>query len=449
MANEPGLISKDVLLAVTTLSFDIAGLELYLPLMIGAQVNLVSREVASDGRRLSKALADSEATVMQATPATWQLLLESGWQGSPQLKILCGGEALPRELANRLLPCCESLWNMYGPTESTIWSGVQKIEGGEGPISIGRPIANTQIYVLDRNFNPVPVGVYGELYIGGDGLARGYLNRPELTAEKFLPHPFSQEAGARMYSSGDQARYLSDGRIELVGRLDHQVKVRGFRIELGEIEATLAQHKAVDQVVVVVRGGADSSDDKRLVAYMVAAPEQEPTVGDLRGFLMKSLPEYMVPTVFVFLDAFPLTPNGKVDRKALPSPEGVHPKLGSEYVAPQSEIERTITSIWQEVLKAEKVGIEDNFFDLGGHSMLLVRIQGKLSEAFNRDISIIELFKYPTVNTLAKYVAQEDTSDEADFQKFKDIAKKQKQAMERQKKLSRAVQKDDGSLEPV
>ena len=225
------------------------------------------------------------------------------------------------------------------------------------------------------------------------------------------------------------------------------MKVRGFRIELGEIEATLAQHKSIDQAVVVVRGGADSSDDKRLVAYMIATPEQEPTVGDLRGFLMESLPEYMVPTAFVFLDTFPLTPNGKFDRKALPSPEGIHPKLGSEYVAPQSEIERTITSIWQEVLKAEKVGIDDNFFDLGGHSMLLVRIQGKLSEAFNREISIIELFKYPTVNTLAKYVAQEDTSDEADFQKFQDIAKKQKQAMERHKKLSREVQKDDGSLE--
>ncbi len=386
---------------------------------------------------------------MQATPATWHLLLESGWHGSSQLKILCGGEALPRELANRLLPCCESLWNMYGPTESTIWSAVQRVEGDEGPISIGRPIANTQIYVLDRNLNPVPVGVYGELYIGGDGLARGYLNRPELTAEKFMPHPFSQENGARMYSSGDQARYLRDGRIELVGRLDQQVKVRGFRIELGEIEATLAQHKAIDQVVVVVRGGADSTDDKRLAAYMVATPDQEPTVGDLRGFLMESLPEYMVPTAFVFLDAFPLTPNGKVDRKALPSPDGVHPKLGSEYVAPQSEIERTITSIWQEVLKVERVGIDDNFFDLGGHSLLLVRIQGKLSEAFNRDISIIELFKYPTVNTLAQYVAQEDTSDEADFRKFQDIAKKQKQAMERHKRLSREVQKDDGSLEHV
>jgi len=304
MASEPGLNSKDVLFAVTTLSFDIAGLELYLPLMIGAQVNLVSREVAADGRMLSKALADSGATVMQATPATWHLLLESGWHGSPQLKILCGGEALPRELANRLLHCCESLWNMYGPTESTIWSAVQKVEGDEGPISIGRPIANTQIYVLDRNFNPVPVGVYGELYIGGDGLARGYLNRSELTAEKFVPHPFSQEDGARMYRSGDQARYLSDGRIELVGRLDHQVKVRGFRIELGEIEATLAQHKAIDKVVVVVRGGADSSDEKRLAAYMVATPEQEPTVGDLRGFLMESLPEYMVPTAFVSPDFF-------------------------------------------------------------------------------------------------------------------------------------------------
>ena len=251
MAQEPGMTNRDTLLAVTTLSFDIAGLEIYLPLSVGGRVVMVNREVAADGVQLAKQLSDFGATMMQATPATWRMLLTSGWQGSEQLKILCGGEALPDDLANELVHRCASLWNMYGPTETTIWSAVQRVAADFAKISLGRPIDNTQVYILDSHLNPVPIGVSGELYIGGAGLARGYLNRPELSAEKFVQHPFSDTAGARLYRSGDLARYLPDGNIEYLGRIDNQVKIRGFRIELGEIETVLHQHPAVRECVVV------------------------------------------------------------------------------------------------------------------------------------------------------------------------------------------------------
>ena len=278
MRQEPGLTETDVFLAVTTISFDIAALEIYLPLMVGARIVLVSREVASDAARLSLTLEQSGATVMQATPATWRLLLSAGWQGNKQLKILCGGEALTRQLANQLQELSNSLWNMYGPTETTIWSAIHKVEPKNSPVPIGRPIANTQFYIIDQHLRPkedplkpVPIGVPGELYIGGFGLARGYLNRPELTDEKFIPNPFSNEPGARLYKTGDLGRLLSDGNIEIIGRIDHQVKIRGFRIELGEIEAAISQNPAVRETVVIAR--EDKSLDKRLVAYVVPQPQ--------------------------------------------------------------------------------------------------------------------------------------------------------------------------------
>jgi amino acid adenylation domain-containing protein len=268
MRDQPGITDSDVLLSVTTLSFDIAALELYLPLITGARLVIVSRETAVDGRQLAKIIAASGATIMQATPATWRLLLEAEWAGSDRLKMLCGGEALSGELAGRLLERGASLWNMYGPTETTIWSAVKRVERVEGNVvGIGQPIANTQIYILDTHFQPVPVGVAGELYIGGDGLARGYLNREGLSAERFVPHPYSQKAGARLYRTGDRARYLADGQIEFLERLDHQVKIRGHRIESGEIEAALEQHPAVGGAVVLAR--EDAPGDKRLVAYVV------------------------------------------------------------------------------------------------------------------------------------------------------------------------------------
>ena len=302
MSREPGLIASDILLAVTTLSFDIAGLELWLPLMLGARVVIARAEVAMDGKRLAAQLAQCKATVMQATPATWRLLLEAGWVGDPNLKILCGGEAWSEELARQLLSRCGSLWNMYGPTETTIWSAAEKVESARLPL-IGPPIANTQFYVLDTHLQPVPVVVPGELHIGGAGLARGYLNRPELTAEKFTPNPFNREPGARLYKTGDLARYRADGKIEFLGRMDHQVKIRGFRIELGDVESALRQHPNLRDLAVVARENA--AGDKQLVAYVVARQSPPPTAGELRGFLKEKLPDYMVPSTFVNLEALP------------------------------------------------------------------------------------------------------------------------------------------------
>ncbi|PYS78517.1 MAG: non-ribosomal peptide synthetase, partial [Acidobacteria bacterium] len=299
MRREPGLTVNDTLLSVTTLSFDIAGLELYLPLICGARVVIASHETAGDGRLLTDLITISGATVMQATPATWRMLIEAGWQGSERLQALCGGEALSQDLANDLLARTEVLWNMYGPTEATIWSSISKLESNTDPITIGRAIANTQLYVLDQSLNPVRPGVSGELYIGGLGVGRGYMNRPELTAEKFAVDPFADSSGARMYKTGDIVRLLSDGTAEFVGRADNQVKLRGFRIELGEIEAALAEAEGLAQAVVLLR--EDQPGDKRLVAYVVAKDGAPINVNYLRTHLDEKLPEYMLPAAIIEL----------------------------------------------------------------------------------------------------------------------------------------------------
>ncbi|MCG3119499.1 MAG: Linear gramicidin synthase subunit B [bacterium] len=394
MRDTPGLHADDTLLAVTTLSFDIAGLELYLPLLVGGRVVLASRETASDGKALMAALEECHVTVMQATPATWRLLLESGWAGKPDLKILCGGEALPRELANQLLDRSTALWNMYGPTETTIWSTLHRVETRAGLPSIGRPIANTQVYLLDRHSQIVPVGVHGELCLGGEGLARGYLNRPELTAEKFIPNA----DGERIYKTGDVARYLANGQIECLGRIDHQVKIRGFRIELGEIEAVCAQHPAIAQVVVVAR--EDEANDKRLVAYVVS--QSGLAASALRQFMKTKLPDYMVPSAFVFLDELPLTPNGKIDRKRLPAPEANQRNLPEAYVAPTSPLEKLLAGIWHQLLPIEKIGIHDNFFEIGGHSLLATQVNSRLHKIFGIDLPLRTLFEAPTVAALSQ-----------------------------------------------
>ncbi|MCC6456164.1 MAG: amino acid adenylation domain-containing protein [Caldilineaceae bacterium] len=400
MQQRPGLTGGDTLLAVTTLSFDIAVLELFLPLTVGAKVVIASREVAADGSQLAQLLSDSQATVMQATPVTWRLLLESGWTGNPTLKVLCGGEALPRDLADRLLDQCASLWNMYGPTETTVWSMVYPVGPGVGPVPVGRPIANTQIYILDDQNQPVPIGVPGHLYIGGDGLAAGYLKRPELTAERFVPSLF--DPSRLIYKTGDIARYLPDGNIEFLGRADHQVKVRGFRIELGEIEAQLVRHPTVRQAAVIVR--EDEPGDKRLVAYIVPEEDRSLAPDELRRALKEHLPDYMIPTAFVSLERLPLTPNNKVDRRALPAPESARPDLDTGFVAPQTEIEQLLATLWQETLKLDQVGVHDNFFDLGGHSLLLTQLHSKLKERLGSAVSIIKLFQYPTISTFATYL---------------------------------------------
>jgi amino acid adenylation domain-containing protein len=409
MRQAPGLSEQDTLLAVTTYSFDIAALELFLPITVGARLVLVSQETALDGTRLSAELTHSKATVMQATPATWQLLLATGWQGNPQLKILCGGEALPRDLANQLLHRCDSLWNMYGPTETTIWSAACQVETDNRIVPIGHPIANTEFYILDQHSQLVPVGVPGELHIGGAGLARGYLNQPELTAAKFIPNPYTNQVGERLYKTGDLARYCSNGHIEFLGRIDHQVKLRGFRIEVGEIEARLTQYPSVREAVVTLR--EDEPGDKRLVAYLVSQHESSPTISELRSFLREKLPDYMVPSFFEMLEALPLTPNGKVDRKALPAPDSLRPQLEATYVKPKTDLEKTIATVWQKVLKLETVGIHDNFFDLGGHSLLIVQVHSELCQLLKADFSMLELFRYPTISSLASFLNSTNTNE--------------------------------------
>jgi amino acid adenylation domain-containing protein len=405
MVEQPGLSESDVLAAVTTVSFDIAALELYLPLLVGARVALLRKEEVEDPFQLAESLERAGATAMQATPATWRMLIDSGWQGIPDLKALCGGEALPPDLVASLLLRVRELWNMYGPTETTIWSSIHKVESVEDLISIGRPIANTQIHILDEQLQPVPVGARGELHIGGDGLARGYLNRPELTKEKFIPNPLTFALSPRLYKTGDVARYLPDGRIECLGRMDHQVKIRGFRIELGEIETALSGHPAVNKCVVVAR--EDSPGAKRLAAYYLPSDGQSLTVSDMRSHLKQTLPDYMIPTVVVCLDKLPLTPNGKIDRRALPILKQSWADSERQFAAPRTPVEETLAEIWREVLGLEKVGIHDDFFDLGGHSLLATQVVSRLRRsAFPVELPLRQLFDSPTIAALGEFVAQ-------------------------------------------
>lgn len=404
IAQEPGLTAEDTLLSVTSLSFDIAVSEILLPLSVGAKLVLVSREVAADSTQLLKALTTSGATFMQPTPVTWRLLLAAGWQGSPQLKMISTGEALPRDLANQLLPKGACLWNLYGPTETTIWSTGYKVTTGNKAIGIGCPLANTQIYILDSHLQPVPIGISGELYIGGEGLARGYLNRPDLTAERFISNPFSPNPKSRLYKTGDLARYLPDGHIEYLGRIDYQVKLRGFRIELGEIETALLQHPVVKEAVVIIR--EDTPNENSLVGYIVAETGEDSlqVILQLRQFLKQQLPDFMVPTIFMALEAMPLTPNGKVDRKALPEPDASRPELEANYVAPRTPIEQEIADIWTQVLNLKRVGIYDNFFELGGYSLLAIQVVYRVRQALQVEILMSNLFELPTVADLAERV---------------------------------------------
>ncbi len=406
MREKPGITAEDRLLAVTTLTFDIAGLELFLPLTAGARVVIASQDVVVDGTLLHHLLVSTGATVMQATPATWRLLLAAGWSGTRDLKILCGGEALSRDLADELLPRCSALWNLYGPTETTIWSTIRRIGSKNGPVPIGRPIANTQVYLLDRSMQPIPVGVAGELYIGGDGVARGYLGRPELSAQKFLSDPFRAESGARLYRTGDIARYLPDGHLEYLGRLDDQVKVRGFRIEPGEIESVLAQHPTVRESVVVPR--EDTPGDQQLVAYVVPWPECTPVVAELREFLKQKLPGYMVPSHFVTLERLPLSPNGKVDRRALLAPARAEEDRAGESGAPRNPIERQLARIWEQVLGVQPIGVRQSFFDLGGHSLLGVRLFAQIEKVFGCRLPLATLFTAPTIAELAVRLRHRD-----------------------------------------
>jgi amino acid adenylation domain-containing protein len=399
MRTEPGCTEQDSVLAVTTLSFDIAGLELWLPLISGGRIELASRGVAADGRRLRERIERTRPSMMQATPATYRMLIDAGWQGDRELAALIGGEPLPAELIAPLLQRTKALWNMYGPTETTIWSSIQRITTPDEDITIGRPIANTEFYVLDQSLQPVPIGVPGELFIGGDGLARGYRGRPELTSEKFIPHPLDGRIGERLYRTGDQAKYRHSGQVVHLGRLDNQVKIRGFRIELGEIETALTRHPHVAQAVVAVR--KDPSGDANLVAYVIAASEASVSSADLRQHLRTTLPDYMLPQYVVTLSEFPLTPNGKVDRKRLPDPERRSDDAGRTYEAPRTPTEETICEIWAELLQVSQVGIHDDFFELGGHSLRAVALVSRLVDCFNVDVPLQVLFEAATPARLA------------------------------------------------
>lgn len=403
--------SADTFLAVSSLSFDIAALEIFLPLICGARLEIASQDEVSDGPRLRSRIQDCKATIMQATPATYRMLFESGWPGDRRLRVLCGGDALSPRLANQLLESNAELWNLYGPTETTIWSTAHKIDAAQEVVPIGLPIANTQVYLLDDNFRPVPPDLPGELYIAGDGLSRGYLNRPELTAEVFVPNHFSDEPGSRLYKTGDRARRLEDGRIEFIERVDHQAKIRGYRIELGEIEGVLEQLPGVRQAVVAAR--EDEEGEKRLVAYIVGDAEQLQNISDLREFVTAKLPDYMIPSAFVLMDSFPLTPNGKIDRKSLPAPEQRRPGLREGYVAPANATQELLAELWADVLHVEQVGIYDNFFELGGDSLVGTQVIIRVQELFQVELPLRILFSHATVSLLAEWV-EANASPESD-----------------------------------
>jgi amino acid adenylation domain-containing protein len=401
MRQEPGLDASDTLLAVTTLAFDIAGLEMFLPLLAGGRVVIVSRETASNGRLLMQSIEKLRPTVMQATPATWRLLIESGWPGDAKLKVLVGGDVLSSELGRELISRCCAVWNMYGPTETTIWSSIYRVDGREErAVPIGRPIGNTDFYILDHRHEPVLPGTEGELYIGGEGVARGYFERSELTAEKLVPDSFSSRPGSRLYRTGDLARYGPDGNLLFLGRTDHQVKVRGFRVEPGEIETVLEQHPAVRHSVVVARENA--SGEKYLVAYFTADSKQNVTPVELRRHLLSKLPEYMAPGAFVRLPALPMTANGKVDRAALPAPDISDFQSDQDYVAPRNSVEWKLVAIWEDVLGIKPIGIRTSFFDFGGNSLIAVRLFAKMQPVLGRELPISTLFRAPTIEKLAR-----------------------------------------------
>lgn len=400
MARQPGFERDDVLVAVTTLSFDIAGLELYLPLTCGGRVVLATPQTAADPLQLGALIHDAGATVVQATPTTWKMLLDSDWTPPPGLKALCGGEALPQLLADRLLTTGIELWNMYGPTETTIWSTVRRLQPGD-QVTIGRPIGNTRLYILDSRLEPVPIGVPADLYIGGLGVARGYLGQPELTAERFVADPFARTPGARMYRTGDLARYRANGDVEFLGRLDHQVKVRGYRIELGDVEAALARHPSVTAAVAAAH--SPSPGETMLIAYVTQNDELVRS-NELRAFVGERLPSFMVPSRIVTLEAFPLTPSGKIDRRALPAPSGDRDVSDDEIVGPRNELERRLVEIWEDVIGIRPIGVTDDFFELGATSIVAARLFARIEHELGTKLPLAPIFQAPTIEQLVRLI---------------------------------------------
>jgi len=399
------LTASDRVLQKTPCTFDVSVWEFLWPLTSGASLVLARPGGQRDSAYLVQLIESRQITTVHFVPSMLDAFVrQPGVEQCSSLKrVFCSGEALSHDLQQRFFErSSAALYNLYGPTEASIdvtaWECRRDCGGTVVPI--GRPIANTQIYILDGELQPVPIGVAGELHVGGAGLARGYLNRPDLTAEKFIPNPFRSEAGARLYRTGDLARYLPDGNIEFLGRIDDQVKIRGYRIELGEIECVLRQHPTVCETVVLAR--EDNPGEKRLVGYVVGADAK---VDELRSYLKQKIPAYMVPSIFVCLDAFPLNPNGKVDRKALPAPDQTRPETATTYVAPGTPTEEILAEIWAEVLKLDKVGVHDNFFELGGHSLLAAQVVARLGSTLKLEIPLRLLFEAPTIQDLAQRIA--------------------------------------------
>ncbi|WP_188068391.1 hybrid non-ribosomal peptide synthetase/type I polyketide synthase [Brevibacillus brevis] len=409
MSREPGMTAEDKLLSVTTFSFDIFGLELFLPLITGATVILATKTEMGDGNQLRLLLETHGITVMQATPATWKMMIMSGWSGSPQMKALCGGESLPTDLAREMLERAGSFWNMYGPTETTIWSTVSEITDAEQQ-TIGKPIDNTQIYILDSFNKPVPLGVYGEMYIGGMGVASGYVNNPTLTAERFVANPFDSDLHPKMYRTGDIARFLADGTIQCAGRVDDQVKIRGFRVELSEIKAIISSYPGIQDNVVVLdtivesAGKSGGVDDRCLTSYLVLGTDKAVSFGELKGFLLERLPAYMVPQQFFVIEKIPLNSNQKIDRKKLKSLQQIQLVSSNPFKQPTTEVEEQLTSIWKELLHLERISTTDSYFDLGGTSLSVVLMQEKVKEVFELQIHVADIFTHPTIEKLAAYI---------------------------------------------
>ncbi|WP_446476152.1 amino acid adenylation domain-containing protein [Bacillus velezensis] len=402
MANEPGLSSEDKLLAVTTYCFDIAALELYLPLIKGAECNICKTEVTKDARKLKELIQEYKPTIMQATPFTWKMLFHSGWSNEEKVKILCGGEALSEQLKQQFLDTKSEAWNMFGPTETTIWSAVQRITENESALTIGRPIANTRVYIMDSGLNPVLEGVPGELCIAGDGLARGYFNKPELTDKAFVSHRL--ELGSKLYKTGDMARFLPGGRIEYMGRMDTQVKIRGYRIEPGDIESRLNAHPAVQESVVVVNN--HSGNEKLCAFYILKNGEPLPSAKELRNHLKQALPAYMTPASFIRLEELPLTPNGKVDRKLLAARDLTEKQPDTQTFS-SSHIQQAVLAIWQDVLKSKDIELDDRFFDAGGDSLLAVTVTDRMTQELDCEFSVTELFEYATVKDISRYITEQ------------------------------------------
>jgi len=445
MQDTYGLTASDRVLQKTPFSFDVSVWEFFWPLMTGARLVIARPEGHKDPSYLVQRIREEGITTLHFVPSMLRAFLEAeGVEECSSVKrVICSGEALPYELQERFFGRLglTELHNLYGPTEAAVDVTWWPCERGSARkvVPIGRPVANTRMYVLDSSLNPVPVGVPGELYIGGVQVGRGYWGRPELTAEKFIPDPFVP--GGRLYKTGDLSRWLPDGVIEYLGRNDFQVKVRGLRIELGEIEAALSEHVTVGQAVVVSR--EEIPGDVRLVAYLVPRADASPSVADLRIFLKDRLPEYMIPSAFVILPSLPLNPSGKVDRKALPAPERMRSSLATQYEAPRTEVEAMIADLWKDVLRLEKVGVHDNFFDLGGHSLLLVQVQARLERHLKRKLAVVDLFQYPSIETLSRHLTSDEDVAPA-RERIDSRADRQRQAMNRHRDRK---EQEGGSLE--